>query len=424
MISYSDGKLKLDYYKASVFLMGLFFIYSYVGLSPFAEADFDLQLSDTGGGNFLRQFVFVLLFSLTFICFRKLGEKHDLYKIGGYIFLLFWCLASVLWAEVPGVSIRRTVLLFITSSVVFMLVSIIDKEDLLRCLAKVYLGMLVVSIVSIPLVNGAVHSNPEMFDSGLVGNWKGIYSHKNIAGPATAFGILLFSYMYMKTKNLIWGFAIFCGLVFIYFTKSKTSLALIIPSMVFGIAMMKASSNFTIRKVLSLMLFIFIVLSIILQGFIVDGFVELLDDPEAFTGRATIWNIMYYALKDNFLLGLGYGSVWRVGDNMLITEYAFGWVDWVFTLTQGHNSYLDILLSIGVVGFGISIFVLFIQPFYKMIVFGSNSSFSFVYYSLFFFFVFHSFLETNLLYADKGRWLFFLLIYMVVMLKSREKAGE
>jgi len=101
--------------------------------------------------------------------------------------------------------------------------------------------------------------------------------------------------------------------------------------------------------------------------FLFDEFEHIIANPEAFTGRAAIWDLMLQAIEDNFWLGLGYGSVWFVGDDMLLTDYAFGWVDWVFTMTQGHNGYLDTVLSIGIVGLLMTLWIMFIKPMYMII---------------------------------------------------------
>lgn len=418
MITISNSYLKINYYNLAQFLVCVLLTFSYAGLSPFSTEITDLALEESGFSNALRQTIFVIIWLLSLACFLKLGSFKDMLNFKGLILILLWCIFSVTWAAVPSISFRRVALLFFTTTTLMMLVSVIKAENLFRTLTILYAVLLTISILSIPILPGAVHGAPELFDSGLTGNWKGLFSHKNLAAPAICFGVMLFLYQMIKNNSYFYLPFVFVGLFFVYFTQSKTSFALLFPSIIFGFMMMWVIKRSLAKKVVGITMFFVLIFLVVLSEQILSLFLNILNDPEAFTGRATIWNLMHLAIKDHFWFGLGYGSVWRVGDNMLLVQYAFGWVDWVFTLTQGHNSYLDLILSIGFLGFILVVFILLIKPFYVLLYADDlEKSFVFLYSALFFFIFFHSLLETNFLYADKGRWFVFLIMYLVLLRK-------
>lgn len=420
MLSCSNGHMKLNFYAIAQLILALMVAYSFIGLSPFSVETLEIELSESDFSNGIRQIVFILAFSISAMCFYKLGGNISILMLPGFILLSIWCFVSIFWAAEPAISFRRVMLLILNAATLMMIVNVLTRDDIVKTLAILFSVLLLISLLAIPIIPGAVHVNSELFDSGLAGNWKGVFIHKNHAAPAVAFGVFLFIYQFLKDKNYFWLVMSMLGFIFIFFTQSKTTLALTIPSMLFGFVMVWIAKRPYLRNVVAVVMLALLMVLLLLMNVIIEAFIYLLDDPEALTGRATIWNLIYLALKDHFWLGLGYGSVWRVGDNMVIAEYAVGWVDWVFTLSHSHNGYLEAFISLGFIGFLIAIFVLIINPFCSVLFSNSeDEKFFFLFYSFFFFFMFHNFLETDLLNAADGRWLIFLVIYFMQCFKLK-----
>src|SRR6185503_11198729 len=87
-------------------------------------------------------------------------------------------------------------------------------------------AILIVDCASILVVHQAVHLSDET-DPGLVGNWRGLYYHKNIAGAVTAITALLWLFHAIETKKWI-PCLMFAGAVaFAVMTRSKTSIGLL-----------------------------------------------------------------------------------------------------------------------------------------------------------------------------------------------------
>ena len=78
-----------------------------------------------------------------------------------------------------------------------------------------------------------------------------------------------------------------------------------------------------------------------------------------FTGRSAIWQVLLEAISGNYILGLGYGAVWSAGEYSAITNFGLNTSSWVSSISHGHNGYLDIWLSTGIVGLLLFTFLLF-----------------------------------------------------------------
>jgi O-antigen ligase len=329
--------------------------------------------------------------------------------------LLVWCFFSLFWSEHPAITFRRSLLLILNVTTLMMLVSILSAADTKNLLTKILNGLILASIITVPFFSGAVHSETELMAYDLVGNWKGVFPHKNVAGTVAVFSIFFSIYQYMILKKRIWLYFVCTSCFFIYFTHSKTALVLLLPSLMAGYLVFKCLNNKKLIKLIAIVLLITFLSCLIFYQQLISLFMSILDNPEAFTGRATIWSLLVQLINDNVLLGIGYGAVWRVGDDMLIVEYATGWVDWVYTLTHGHNGYLDMLASVGFIGFMLAFYTLFYKPVKELLLCKSiEPAFYFLCFATIFFFSIHNMLESNTLNPDSGRWYIYLCILFLI----------
>ncbi|WP_434931613.1 O-antigen ligase family protein [Shewanella sp. HL-SH5] len=378
-------------------------------------------LDEMGGSNLFRQVIYLAFFTVSFVCYKSRVNPSHFKECFPLLLLLGWCLLSVFWADHPFISLRRFTLLFITTATVFMLICTLSLDQVLSIISRVLAGMIVVSIISVFFVSGAVHAGSELLDSELAGNWKGIFIHKNHAGPALVFAIALFLFNFQRTKRYAWLAMVVLSVIFLFFTKSKTSMALLPPCLMFGFCMYMLTPHVGLKRAVAVLFFVLLTAFIVLIPVLLESFISLLDNPEAFTGRATIWNMVYLLIQDHFWFGIGFGSVWSVGEDMRLVDYATGWVEWVFTLTHAHNGYLELFASTGFIGFLLCIFSLVIAPFFKGITTTFyDTRFIFLYFSTFLFFVLHNLLEADYLNSVDGRWLIILIMHLCLYLKNEE----
>jgi len=160
--------------------------------------------------------------------------------------LLAWCLASALWAPEPHVVLRRAGLEVVVVVSLMLSVETIGAARAFTLWRWLLAAVLLVNFLSIPLIPAARHAAGEI-DPALVGNWRGLYGHKNIAGAVCAITAILFLFSKTGWRNWI-GIAIAAAsCAFLAMTHSKSSAGFLV------IALMAAplGVGFTRRGVLA-----------------------------------------------------------------------------------------------------------------------------------------------------------------------------
>jgi exopolysaccharide production protein ExoQ len=145
---------------------------------------------------------------------------------------------------------------------------------------------------------------------------------------------------------------------------------------------------------------------------------RLFSDPQQFTGRTQIWNAEIAYIRDHPLFGSGFGTFAGTGGVSPLAPYVGGWVS--SDAANGHNGFLQLLVTVGGVGFGLAMVALVVLPlidFWRRGALGSKA----VLFALFVFLVLHNLMETDFLEGDGVAWVGYLL--MLAMLGNLRK-GE
>ena len=111
-------------------------------------------------------------------------------------------------------------------------------------------------------------------------------------------------------------------------------------------------------------------------------------------------------------MGVGYGSIYKTGIRTVIYNPT---VTWLSYSVHGHNGYLDVLASTGIIGCFLTVFAFLITPFLQ-ITRWAHSSFQIMaelMYAILAFLIFHELLETSLLDRTRSAWIAFLFVYAV-----------
>jgi O-antigen ligase len=128
-----------------------------------------------------------------------------------------------------------------------------------------------------------------------------------------------------------------------------------------------------------------------------------LTDPTELTGRTAIWQGEIAFIRDHFLLGSGFGSFSDTGAVSLLHNYVAD--TWVQNISQGHNGYLQILVTTGTIGFALAMTALVFLPAREFWRFDpANVAVRAVLFAIFVFMVLHNFLETDFLEGDDPAW--------------------
>jgi exopolysaccharide production protein ExoQ len=262
------------------------------------------------------------------------------------LFLAF-AMMSALWSDHPEVTFRRSVGLFANTAVIVICIAVLARTK--PAVLIIFMALLIALSVNL-----AILAMPVAFDS--LGHFRGAVGHKNVLGPIAASAVFIgFTALHLVTdlrsRGLVVLFLVLWGAV-LALTVSKTAAALVLltPVIYLGIDLTSRLMNTSFGMAAALNLTIcaaILGLAGGMLGYSPFDVVERLGGDPTFTNRTEIWDFMMTIIRDNILLGHGFGAVWGVGSEALnlASPYKF-----IHTLSTGHNGYLDILAALGVVG--------------------------------------------------------------------------
>jgi O-antigen ligase len=323
--------------------------------------------------------------------------------------LLGWCLLTALWAPAPGVALRRAGLEIIITVSAMLSVQTVGPERALRILRALLAAILVVNFASILLVHQAVHLSDET-DPQLIGNWRGLYYHKNITGAVCSITALLFFFRGLDSKRG-WDWLVFgAAVLFTVMTRSKTSLGLLPVGIVAGLLFRGTrpeSLNRWILVTAGALAAGAVLLALIADFHAIERF---LTDPTELTGRVAIWEAELAFIRDHPLLGSGFGSFADTGQTSPLYNYVAD--KWVQGEAHGHNAYLQMCLTIGGVGFVLAMLAFVVQPLraFGRIKLQKQIGFFAPLFAVFVFILLHNFVESDFLEGDGPAWVAFLLM--------------
>ena len=389
-----------------------FLLLIFVGLQPFAVRDAAALTSAeaaTGAGDALRQFAFASIFGLiVFASVREKGYRAFAAVPPVLALLLVWCMVTSLWSPEPGISLRRAVLESVIVLSAMMSASALGAHRSFQLLSWVLAGVLVVNWLSIPVLHQAVHlpGDPE---PSLVGDWRGLYFHKNIAGAVSAITAIVFFFAAWDRKR--WTDIALCAAAigFAIMTRSKSSLALLPVALAIG-SVYRIAWHSTLDRLIVTVL-VAIVAGAAAAFLFADqsAIAHLFSNPDEFTGRAEIRQAEISFIRDHPYLGAGFGSFADTGNLSPLHDYVGG--DWVNSVAHGHNAYLQLFVTIGGVGFCLAFVGLVVLPLIAFVRENSGRVAEMAMpFAIFVFIVFHNLLESDFLEGDGPAWVAFLLV--------------
>ena len=288
----------------------------FVGLDAFSPPPLVAQfggVEEASRGDLLRQIAYLGVGGLVVLAAMQrygLGVLRAIPVSLGL--LLCWCMASALWAPETTIVLRRAV--FETVIVVSLMLSVetLGPERAFTLLRWVLAAVLVVNFLSIPLVASARHGAGEI-DPGLVGDWRGLYGHKNIAGAVCAITAILFLFTRTGAKNWIGIGVALAACLFLAMTHSKSSAGFFVIALLAGLAYRIGWRDGLSRAILATLVTLS---ALALAAFVlldVDTITRMLEDPAEFTGRAEIWAAELRYIANHPLLGAGFGTFTNTG---------------------------------------------------------------------------------------------------------------
>jgi O-antigen ligase len=314
----------------------------------------------TGEGSPLRQGAYLALLAAAVYAARPWANPSRLIRLPLTLLVAVgWCWASLSWSIAPDEAMRRLSLTTIVIWLIFLLVGEIGAAGTLRAIRIGLVVALIANYGAVLLVPGVgIHQIAEQFDPGLVGDWRGIMLQKNFAGALCAFTILTFLF-YGRPVNRYYQLSVLAAATFfLWRTVSKTSMGICALSIIAGFVYLGYNPRYRVLVLSLLVLFAGVVAGYVFIH--LGDITRQLNDPGALTGRAQIWPPLLSYSHDHLLRGAGYGSFWNIGfGESPIYRYGKGWVTHI---TQGHDGYLDLLVTIGLPGLILVIVAVAVAP--------------------------------------------------------------
>ncbi|WP_158555081.1 O-antigen ligase family protein [Fulvimarina endophytica] len=275
----------------------------------------------------------------------------------------------------------------------------------LTVMALLVLGLCYFGVLFYPAA--AIHQSFEI-ETQNSGLWRGIYSHKNVAGQVMAALGFVAVYLWRCGDRKL---ALLIGLLsfaFAYKTGSKTTLALIpavivivLAGRVFGSRILPVFLVLAAVTLLGLMT-LGSVMSDTLQS-VLDWFLP----GTTFTGRSDLWRFTLELMQSRQWLGFGVDSFWP-GPIVLTAEPPFELAWDPRGIVNAHNGYLDLAIAIGWPGLAMGVLVLVLLPMkdYARCVAGrDNQVLADLFLMILTFMLLNSFLESFLFERGNPSWM-------------------
>jgi O-antigen ligase len=321
------------------------------------------QLADEAAeGQLVRRVALPMLAIVGIISLVHYGRQRLLINgvLGWGLILFFsWMAASILWSTDQSLSLRRLIAFaclmvtaFGTAAIAFerlptFIIAFCGLNLAVGLVAEIYLGTFHPGAAGYRF-GGTLHPNLQGFNLALL-ILACFWQRWEVAGP----------------QRWVFMGGIFCALIFLLMTQSRTSLGSLFIAILFS-SVMQALRKRRLRflglsisataLVLSLVMTMVIVipgnsLSNLIQGAISRE--RDAGDPMSFTGRVDLWKIVLEYVGDRPILGYGHDAFWsdsRIADISRTLNWA---------INQAHNGYLEVLLNLGVPGLSLFIIILF-----------------------------------------------------------------
>jgi len=343
------------------------FLFSWITLSPFVDISGEAVLDQSAReSSLLNQLVSLGLFA----CLLGFGLSHPLrgiifqpHVLLGLIFLWLGFVSTVV-SSYPFQGIKGMVLavIAIVNGSVLLLLPRSERQ-----FAKLLgLGCLIVLAVSYFGIlfkpNLSIHQTSTVLEPMNAGLWRGHFRHKNDAAVAMVV-MVLFGLFAMKVWSRMAGAAIVClAFFFLLNTGGKTSTSMLPAVLVVAWVFERVRVLRAPIVIGGIALFnLFAVGSAVIRP--LGEFVSELGIDATFTNRADIWRLAFGAIAEQPLTGYGMKGFWQTSQ---LVNGGGAIETWAVAASHAHNSYLEMILMMGVPGLLLTLVWLVFLPLYHI----------------------------------------------------------
>ena len=332
-----------------------------ISFKPFEKFD---PLTRTGG-DAVNQLGFGLLGAVSIFSLLAFADRRMLAGLLSpwWLLMLAFFMLSVFNADDPSSAMRTaafTLIGIMTMAVVLTLPR--DADSFSTALAVAGFSVVGLCYVGLVIYPDLARHTADSLEPEHAGLWRGLYSHKNVAGPVMA--SLSFAGLYLFRRGWHWagGLLFILALFFMSNTGSKTTAGLVPLAIILVIG----PSIFGLRRLAPL------VFALALGGAAI-GTVGIVLSPAlwdmsqaiapglTYTGRTSLWIFLLEHIAQRPWTGFGYESFWGTM-RVFTTDQPFD-RDWdIRGIVHGHNGYLDLAVLMGLPALAVAIITFILAP--------------------------------------------------------------
>ena len=263
---------------------------------------------------------------------------RQLWPLFSWPFLAF---ISALWSLTPALTLYHSVQLFMT-----MLVGAVMQN---RLGMQRFIMLLFSALTIGVLASLAAVAMGQSFAISPLGEWKGIFSHKNVMGFASV--LLIYTGLALAKKYALAVLPV-VALAAVALVGSRSATSLLVCGAVVGIipvGLMLPLRFYSLAAAGSFVLAVAVLAAgsvLIDDTSVVASLLGALGRDDTLTGRADLWSFGWEAFLDHPVLGLGYKAYWASDTTSAgYLRYFVQQELWFF-----HNNWLEVAVGTGLVG--------------------------------------------------------------------------
>lgn len=316
-------------------------------------------------GNLVNQVAFSLAAAMALASLSLTGRQAlAAYLRPAWGLMLGWVLFSVSSSISPGVSLRAAMFTAVVLAIAAM-VMVLPTSQRQFALLLGAVAMLVVAVSYAGLVlypDSAMHSASDIAEPEHAGSWRGVFDHKNVAGAMMSFFAMV-GLCVADIRSRLLGWSLFAlSTTFLFFTMAKTSMALFpaVLLLAWGAENIRGPALRAAFALSPLLLMLtFTVGSVLLPP--VHDLLNAVSPGQTFTGRTEIWSFVFDRLSERPVTGFGFEGFWG-SDLVRFAEQGEDETGIAQGMVHGHNSYVDMVITMGLPGLALVVLVLVLLP--------------------------------------------------------------
>jgi exopolysaccharide production protein ExoQ len=329
------------FYRCVVFLMLLTMMGIIAGIASPGLADTDLGVVGTElhlPVILSTAVLYVLILSrLFFEPQRFVSSSRALFVA---LPLVFFCTLSAGWSNDPSLTFRRSLFLVLTVLVALIIGTDFELRELGRLLAAASVFHIALCAIFYVVAPHYIFSPQDP------NSLKGLTTHKNVFGFEQ--GIAVLALLFVPFKRLggaRWPLAAVAMLT-LFLSHSSGSLLATIVALCCWPLLQLVNVRRQERLPIAMLAIVGVAGAVALLVENAARIPELFSKDATLTGRTELWSILLVSIQQHLWIGYGFDSFWQgLQGNSLNVIRAVGWL-----VPTAHNGYLDLLLSVGVIG--------------------------------------------------------------------------